>query len=78
MGVIGNKNQISEDGFDFMISYLLFPQKSIRSELAKLFFISVLWVGSTFFVFETFLRYRDMKMILTIWLHQEEKVISRQ
>ena len=36
MRVIGDKNQISEDVFDFMISYLLFPQKSIRSELAKL------------------------------------------
>ena len=37
MRVIGDKNQISEDVFDFMISYLPFPQKSIRSELAKLF-----------------------------------------
>ena len=40
MRVIGDKNQISEDVhvFDFMISYLPFPQKSIRSEVAKLFF----------------------------------------
>ena len=38
MRVIGDKNQISEDVFDFMISYLTFPQKSIPSELAKLFF----------------------------------------
>ena len=38
MRVIGDKNQISEDVFDFMISYLLFPQKSIRSKLTKLFF----------------------------------------
>ena len=38
--VIGDKNQISEEVFDFMISYLPFPQKSIRSELAKLFYIS--------------------------------------
>ena len=38
MRVIGDKNQISEDVFDFMISYLPFPKKSIRSELAKLFF----------------------------------------
>ena len=41
MRVIGDKNQISEDVFDFMISYLPFPQKSIRSELAKLFSISI-------------------------------------
>ena len=40
MRVIGDKNQISEDVFDFMVSYLPFPQKSIRSELAKLFSIS--------------------------------------
>ena len=39
--VIGDKNQISEDVFDFMISYLPFPQKSIGSELAKLFSISI-------------------------------------
>ena len=38
MRVLGDKNQLSEDVFDFMISYLPFPQKSIRSELAKLFF----------------------------------------
>ena len=37
MPIIGDKNQISEDVFDFMISYRPFPQKSIRSELAKLF-----------------------------------------
>ena len=37
MRVIGDKNQISEDVFDFMISYLSFPQKSIRSELANFF-----------------------------------------
>ena len=43
MWVIGDKNQISEDVFDFMISYLPFPQKSIRSELAKLFLISIVW-----------------------------------
>ena len=41
MRVIGDKNQISEDVFDFMISYLPFPQKSIRSELTKLFSISI-------------------------------------
>ena len=35
--VIGDNNQIAEDVFDFMISYLPFPQKSIRSELTKLF-----------------------------------------
>ena len=38
MQVIGDKNQISEDVFDFMIFYQPFPQKSIRSEFAKLFF----------------------------------------
>ena len=38
MRVIGDKNQISEDVFDFMISCLPFPQKSICFELAKLFF----------------------------------------
>ena len=38
MRVIGDKNQISEDVFDLMISYLPFPQKSIRFELAKVFF----------------------------------------
>ena len=42
MWVICVKNQISEDVFDFMISYLPFPRKSIRSELAKLFTISIL------------------------------------
>ena len=42
MRVIGDKNQISEDVFDCMISYLPFPQKSIRSELAKLFSISII------------------------------------
>ena len=41
MRVIGDNNQISEDVFDFMISYLPFPKKSIRSELAKLFSISI-------------------------------------
>ena len=41
MRVISDKNQISEDVFDFMISYLPFPQKSIRSELGKLFSISI-------------------------------------
>ena len=41
MRVLGDKNQISEGVFDFMISYLPFPQKSIRSELAKLFSISI-------------------------------------
>ena len=40
MRVIGD-NQISEDVFDFMISYLPFLQNSIRSELAKLFTISI-------------------------------------
>ena len=38
MRVIGDKNQISEDVFDFMIFYQPFPHKSIRSELANLFF----------------------------------------
>ena len=42
MRVIGDKNQITGDVFDFMISYLPFPQKSIRSELAKLFSISII------------------------------------
>ena len=37
MRVIGDKNKISKDVFDFMISYLPFPQKSIRSELADFF-----------------------------------------
>ena len=41
MRVNGDNNQISEDVFDLMISYLLFPQKSIRSELVKLFPISI-------------------------------------
>ena len=41
MQVVGDKNQISEDVFDVLISYLPFPQKSIRSELAKLFSISI-------------------------------------
>ena len=41
MRVIGDKNQISVDVFDFMISHLPFPLKSIRSELAKLFSISI-------------------------------------
>ena len=42
MQVIGDKNQISEDIFEFMISYLSFPQKSVCSELAKRFSISIL------------------------------------
>ena len=46
MKVIGDKNQISEDVFDFMISYLPFPQKSILSELAKLFSISIAIPGN--------------------------------
>ena len=37
MWVIGDKNKISEDVFDFMISYIPFPQKSIGFVLAKLF-----------------------------------------
>ena len=37
MRVINDKNQISKDVFDFMISYLPLPQKSIRSELANFF-----------------------------------------
>ena len=41
MRFIGDKNRIYEDVFNFMISYLPFPQKSIRSELAKLFSISI-------------------------------------
>ena len=41
MRVIGDKNQISEDVFDFTISCLPFPQKTIRSELAILFSISI-------------------------------------
>ena len=41
MRIIGDKNQTSEHVFDFMISYLPFPQKSIHSELAKLFSISI-------------------------------------
>ena len=41
MRVIGDQNQISEDVFDCMISFLRFPQMSIRSELAKLFSISI-------------------------------------
>ena len=41
MRVIGGKNQISEYVFDFMISYLPFPQKPIHSELTKLFSISI-------------------------------------
>ena len=41
MRVNDDRNQISEDVFDFKISYLPFPQKSIRSELAELFSISI-------------------------------------
>ena len=41
MRVIGDKNQISSDVFDYMISYLPFTQQSIRSELAKRFSISI-------------------------------------
>ena len=47
MQVIGDKNQISEDVFDFMISYLPFPQKSIRSELAQVFSISIITLKYT-------------------------------
>ena len=45
MQVIGDKNQISEDVFNFRISYLLHPSKSIRSEFAKLFSISIFAVS---------------------------------
>ena len=45
MRVIGDKNQISEDVFDFMISFLPFPQKSIHSELAKLFSTTYINLG---------------------------------
>ena len=48
MRVIGDKNQISEDVFDSKMSYLPFPQKSIRSELAKLFSFSILESITTF------------------------------
>ena len=43
MRVIGEKNPVPEDVhvFDFLIPYLLFPQKSICSELAKRFSISI-------------------------------------
>ena len=41
MRVIGDKNQISENVFEFMISFLPYPHKSTRSELAKLFSISI-------------------------------------
>ena len=41
MRVIGDKNQIPEDVFDFMISYLSFSQKLIRSEPGILFSISI-------------------------------------
>ena len=41
MRVTGDKNQISVDVFGFKISYLPFPQKSIRSELVRLFCISI-------------------------------------
>ena len=41
MRVIGDKNQISEDIFYLIISYIPFPEKSIRPELAKLFSISI-------------------------------------
>ena len=41
MRVTGDNNKISEDVFDFMISYLPFPQKSIRSVLTKPFSISI-------------------------------------
>ena len=42
MRVIDDKNQISEDVFDFMISHLPFPQKSICPELANLFSSSII------------------------------------
>ena len=52
MRIIGDKNQISEDVFDFIISYLPFPQKSISS--VYLFFLrpfheyaSVVWDNCT-------------------------------
>ena len=37
MQVIGDKNQISEDVFDFMISYLPFHQKSSVLNLVNFF-----------------------------------------
>ena len=42
MRVIDDKNQISEDGFDFMNSNLPFPKKSVSFDLAKLFSISII------------------------------------
>ena len=49
MRVIGDGNQMSEDVFDFMISYLPFPQKSIRSELAKFFLVTKIFLFLTTF-----------------------------
>ena len=80
MRVIGDKNQISEDVLDFMISYLPFNQKSIRSELAKLFSISILeWVENiegemkkglptTFSPFPTWLSTGLLLWVVNTWI----------
>ena len=62
MRVIGDKNQISEDVFDFMISYLPFFQKSIRSELAKLFSV-IVSPNSTY-------TYRSLYLLFTRYKHK--------
>ena len=61
MRVIGDTSQISEDVFDFMISYLPFPRKSIRSELAKLFSINIEFLKKriSYFVNLHFLRVKN-------------------
>ena len=66
MWVIGDKNEISEDVFDFKISYLPFPQKSIRSELAKLFSISI------------YSKFNSLPNDKNFWLLQIEWICRRQ
>ena len=68
MLVIGDKNHISEDIFDLMIFYLPFPQKSIRSELAKLFSISI----PVALIHQSHI-YRQIKVLQTIF--EKEKFL---
>ena len=75
MPVIGDKNQISEDVFDFMISYLPFTQKSIPSELAKLFSISIFY-GSAFILDQSKILSsgKELNTIKGIKSHNSEKI----
>ena len=87
-------SQISEDVFDFMISYLPFHQKSIRSELAKLFSIGIFHLSCKVITLSLFYdTQRNMKgarvpslivflffivITLTLYMHQAKLIRNRE